>query len=224
MSLRILYGGTFDPVHAGHLAVARAARDTFDATVSLLPAADPPHRPSPGASAGDRAALLALALDDEPGLALDTRELRRDGPSWTVDTLRGLRAELGPQAPLAWLVGDDAFLGLPSWREWTALPGLAHFIVAVRPGHAGRALPPGLAEAFGGDWATAPGELDEAPAGRMFRLHLPEHPASATELRRRLAAGEDTGDWLAPAVAAEIARRGLYRAGRAPGAYNRPPS
>lgn len=224
MKLRILYGGTFDPVHAGHLAVARAARDAFGAKVSLLPAADPPHRPAPGASAGDRADLLALALDGEPGLALDTRELRRDGPSWTVDTLRELRAELGPDAPLAWLVGDDAFHGLPSWHDWAALPGLAHFIVAGRPGHAGRDLPAGLAEAFGGGWATAPGELDQAPAGRMFRLRLPEHPASATELRRRLAAGEDTGDWLAPAVAAEIARRGLYRAARPPGAYNRRPS
>lgn len=223
MSLRILYGGTFDPVHAGHLAVARAARDAFGATVSLLPAADPPHRPAPGASADERAALLALALDGEPGLALDTRELRRAGPSYTVDTLRELRAELGPDAPLAWLVGDDAFHGLPTWHAWTALPGLAHFIVALRPGHSRRELPPGLAQAFGGDWATTPGELGEAPAGRMFRLQLPEHPASATELRRRLAAGEGTGDWLAPAVAAEIARRGLYRAGRAPGAYNQSP-
>ena len=224
MSLRILYGGTFDPAHAGHLAVARAARDTFGATVSLLPAADPPHRPAPGASAADRAALLALALEGEPGLAIDTRELRRAGPSWTVDTLRELRAELGPEAPLAWLIGDDAFLGLPTWHEWTALPGLAHFIVAVRPGHAGRELPAALAAAFAGGWAASPEALSAAPAGRLFRLQLTEHPASATELRRRLAAGEGTGDWLAPAVAAEIACRGLYRAGGSPGAYNRPPS
>lgn len=213
MSLRLLYGGTFDPVHAGHLAVARAARDAFGTPVHLLPAADPPHRAAPGASAADRAWLLSLAIEGEPGLALDTRELRRAGPSYTVDTLREVRAELGPDAPLAWLLGADAFRGLASWHEWTALAGLAHLVVAVRPGHDVDPLPEPLAGACAGRWAGQPGELAEAPAGRLFRLELPPHPASATELRRCLAAGLDTGDWLPPAVAAGIARRGLYRAG-----------
>ncbi len=213
MSLRILYGGTFDPVHAGHLAVARAARDTFGVPVHLLPAADPPHRGAPGASARDRADLLALALAGEPGLAVDERELHRPGPSWTVDTLRELRAEAGPETPLAWLLGADAFRGLPSWHEWPALAGMAHFIVAVRPGHETENLPAALEAACTGRWADSPLALAAAPAGRLFRLRLPPHPASATELRRRLAAGEATGDWLAPAVADEIARRGLYRAG-----------
>ena len=87
MTLRILYGGTFDPVHAGHLAVAIAARDTLHADVAFVPAADPPHRPAPGASAAQRAAMVALAIAGTPGLSLDERELRRDGPSWTVLTL-----------------------------------------------------------------------------------------------------------------------------------------
>ena len=212
MSLRLVYGGTFDPVHAGHLAVARAARDAFGVEVDLIPAADPPHRAVPGANARDRADLLALAVAGEPGLRVDERELNRPGPSWTVDTLRGLRAELGPSAPLAWLLGADAFRALPSWHEWTALAGLAHFIVAVRPGHDTDLLPAALEAACTGRWTDSPEALAAAPAGRLFRLHLPPHPASATELRRRLAAGEDPGDWLAPEVAAEIARRGLYRA------------
>lgn len=212
MSLRLLYGGTFDPVHAGHLAVARAARDTLHAAVHLVPAAVPPHRGPTAASARDRADLLELAVAGEPGLAVDTRELRRKGPSYTVDTLRDARADIGSRAPLAWLIGADAFRGLPAWHDWRALFDLAHFVVAVRPGHGLEDLPEGLSEACAGRWAKAPDALSESAAGRLFRLDLPPHPAAASELRRRLAAGEDPGDWLTPAVAAEIARRGLYRA------------
>lgn len=211
MSLTVLYGGTFDPVHAGHLAVARAARAALGAEVRLVPAADPPHRDAPGAGADDRAALLELAIAGEPGLSVDRRELHRDGRSYTVDTLRGLRAERGPAAPLAWLVGADAFRDLATWHEWTDLFDLAHFVVAVRPGHGLERLPPVLERACAGRWATGAAELAESPAGRLLRLDMPLHPASATELRRRLREGVDTGDWLAPAVAAEIARRGLYR-------------
>lgn len=212
MNLRLLYGGTFDPVHAGHLAVARAARDQLHAAVRLVPAAVPPHRGPTAASAEDRLALLALAVEGEPGLGVDPRELRREGPSYTVDTLREVRADIGPQAPLAWLAGADAFRGLPGWHAWQSLFGLAHFVVAVRPGHGLDALPDDLARACAERWVDAPAGLTEVPAGRLFRLDLPPHPASSSELRRRLGAGADTGDWLAPAVAAEIARRGLYRA------------
>ncbi len=212
MSLRVLYGGTFDPVHAGHLAVARAARDRLGASVRLVPAAVPPHRGPTAASATDRADLLALAIGDEPGLGVDTRELRRDGPSFTVDTLREVRSDMGPRAPLAWLVGADAFRGLAGWDRWQALFDLAHFVVAVRPGHDPDDLPEELASACRGRWTDEGAELSESPAGRLFRLELEPHPAASSELRRRLAAGEDPGDWLPPAVAAEIARRGLYRA------------
>ncbi len=209
------YGGTFDPVHAGHLAVARAVRDAFGAPVHLLPAADPPHRAAPGASAAQRAEMLALALDGERDLHLDARELGRPGPSWTATTLDEVRTALGPAAPLAWVVGADAFRGLPTWHRWPALLDLAHFVVVTRPGHALAALPPALAEVIDGRWATSPADLAARPAGRFLRIAMPPHPASATELRRRLAAGEATGHWLAPAVAAYIARHGLYGAGPA---------
>ena len=99
--LRVCYGGTFDPVHDGHLAIARAARDMLDADVSLLPARDPPHKAETRADAAQRAAMLALAIAGEQGLALDLRELGREGPSYTVDTLSGLRAELGDAVPIA---------------------------------------------------------------------------------------------------------------------------
>ncbi|KFL35647.1 nicotinate-nucleotide adenylyltransferase [Arenimonas donghaensis] len=213
MSLRVLYGGTFDPVHAGHLAVARAARDRLGAAVRLVPAAIPPHRGPTAASAEDRVALLGLAVDSEPGLGVDARELDREGPSYTVDTLREVRAAIGPQAPLAWLVGADAFRGLPGWQAWRTLFELAHFVVALRPGHGLDDLPDELADACQGRWLDEPAELAGLAAGRVYRLALPPHPASSSELRRRLAEGTDPGDWLPPGVAAEIARRGLYRAG-----------
>jgi len=216
MALALLYGGTFDPVHAGHLAVARAARAALRADIAFVPAADPPHRAAPGASAVQRAGMLELAIAGEPGFTVDRRELHRAGPSYTVDTLRERRAELGPSAPLAWLVGADAFRGLTSWHQWRALFGLAHFVVAVRPGHGLDALPPDLAQACTGRWLAGAAGLAARPAGALLRLEMPLHPASATELRRRLRAGEPHGGWLAPPVADFIGREGLYRGGTAP--------
>ncbi len=216
MTLHVAYGGTFDPVHRGHLAVAAAARDTLDADVAFVPAADPPHRAAPGASALQRARMLALAIDGEPRFSVDLRELRRDEPSWTVPTLESLRADLGAAAPLAWLVGADAFLGLPTWHRWRDLSDLAHLVVAVRPGHALDPLPPALAAACDGRWTTDPAVLAAAPAGRVFRLDLPPHPASATAVRADLADGHDDLGWLPPAVAAFIRAEGLYRGPGAP--------
>ena len=209
------YGGTFDPVHAGHLAVARTVRDAFGAEVNLVPAADPPHRAAPGASALHRAAMIEAALADEPGLVLDRRELQREGPSWTAVTLARLRAERGPDQPLAWVLGADAFRGLPTWHDWTRLFDLAHLVVLTRPGHGLDDLPGTLAEQVATRWAAGPSGLSARPAGRVLRLAMAPHPASATELRRRLAAGESPGPWLPPAVEAYIRHHGLYGTGSA---------
>lgn len=211
--LRVFYGGTFDPIHEGHLAIARAARDACDVAIHLLPAADPPHRAVPGASAVDRAAMVGLAILDEPRLLLDLREMERAGPSWTVETLRHLRAELGPEVPLAWLVGADSFLGLPTWRSWRELLDLAHFIVADRPGsRLDGELIPELDSAVAGRWTTNPVDLCEEPAGRVLLLHQTLQPQSATELRRRIAAGQSWRELVPPDVADYIAEHGLYGA------------
>lgn len=215
-----LYGGTFDPVHEGHLEIARCARDALAATVHFMPAADPPHRPAPGASAAQRVAMLRLALADEAGLALDTRELERSEPSWTVETLRGLRRELEPAAPVALLVGADSFLDLPQWREWRELFELAHFVVAERSGSPlDRGLREPLAGAVAGRLVEEPELLRQEPAGRVLLLRQPLQPGSATRLRNQVASH---GDWQAlvpPAVAGYIGRNGLY-VGR--GVTNRP--
>lgn len=211
--LTIWYGGTFDPVHDGHLAVARAAADTFGVPVTLAPAADPPHRGLTGADAAERAHMLDLAVAGDRRLRVDRRELQRPGPSWTVDTLHELRTVLGPAAPLALLMGADSFRSLPTWREWRRLPELAHLIVAAR--HAGGDLddlPAVLAEAVAGRWSDDPAELSAAPAGRVQALRQPLRAESATALRQAIAAGDPGWRSEVPAaVAAWIDARGLYR-------------
>ena len=210
--LHLVYGGTFDPIHLGHLLIARAARDRLHCDVHLMPAGDPPHRAPPGACAEDRARMVALAIADEPGMVLDRHELEQRGPSYTVGTLEALRDRLGPTRPLAWLIGADSLLGLTRWHRWRDLLALAHLVVAERPGSGlDEALPAALAEALQGRWCDAPDTLSQAPGGRVLRLHQPLHPASATAVRARLADGAPVGDLLTPAVAAFIRNNGLYR-------------
>lgn len=209
--LRLCYGGTFDPVHNGHLAVATAAHAALSADVLLLPAADPPHRPPTGASAIQRSEMLHLAVRDLPFCRVDERELRRDGPSYSVDTLNDIRREIGTERPLAWLLGADSFSGLASWHHWRELFELAHFVIAIRPGHELGRLAEPLRSACEGRWAEAPQALENKGAGRLYRLILPPRPESATAIRRSLAAGEGDLGWLSPAVAEYVRERGLYR-------------
>ncbi len=214
--LRVYYGGSFDPVHHGHLAVARTARDVLAAEVALVPARDPPNKPSTSASAEQRAAMLELAIEGESGLRVDRRELRRPGPSWTVDTLAELRAQSGAEAPLVWLIGADSLRQLHTWHRWRKLFALAHVVAVPRLDAANDAAclqadaPLVAAEVL--PRACAPAELAMAPAGRFCRLPMPQpRPESSTELRRRIAAGDASWrNWVPPAVADYIAEQTLY--------------
>lgn len=209
--LLVLYGGTFDPVHNGHLAVARHARDALQAQVQLMPAADPPHKGPTHADAQQRAAMLALAIGDEAGLRVDRRELHRDGPSYTIDTLLALRDDIGTQAPVALLVGADSFLGLPAWKSWRELFAQAHFVVAERPGNGLEgALPAELAAEVANRWVDSPAGLCEQPAGRVLRLQQPVSPESASDIRRRISSGAPWQAQVPPEVAEYIVRHGLY--------------
>lgn len=214
--LRLWYGGTFDPVHAGHLAIARAAAAAFGVPVTLAPAADPPHRPPPGAAAAHRARMLELAVAGDPRLRVDLRELHRPGPSWTVDTLRGLRAELAADAPLALLLGADSFRSLPQWHQWREILSLAHLVVASRGDEpVDRGLPPELAAATEGRWCDSPAALAAAAGGRILALRQPLHPQSASAVRAAIAAGDPGWQGMVPpAVAGYILRHGLYGAGQ----------
>jgi nicotinate-nucleotide adenylyltransferase len=215
MKLLACYGGSFDPVHLGHLAVAKAVRDGLGADVALVPAADPPHKDATHADAAMRAAMLALAVDGEPGLRIDRRELERDGPSYTVDTLRLVRAEEGPYRPIAWVVGGDSLLQLDTWHHWRELFAHGHVLAVARPGApldeetiAVRA--PAVQRQLGFRRRPA-AALADSPAGGFAVLDLPAlRTESSTEVRRRLA---DGGDWKAlvpAAVAGFICTRRLY--------------
>lgn len=219
LPLRAFYGGTFDPVHNGHLAIALAARDALGTTIWMMPAADPPHRDAPGASADDRAAMLELAIQGQAGLRVDRRELQRDTPSYTIDTLRELRAKHGDTAPLAFLIGADSLHGLATWKEPEALLAGAHWVVAERPGSAlDEHLPPEVARLVGARWTLNAAALRESPGGKVLRLRQPLHGESATQLRRRIAAGETWHHLLPLAVSRYIVEHGLYGATPRPAA------
>ena len=205
VSFRICYGGTFDPVHDGHIAVAGFAQKSFDADVYFIPSADPPHRQKPLATARQRADMLQIAIDNQPQFFLDTRELQRATPSYTVDTLRQLRAEIGHEIPVAWLIGADAFAQLHTWHEWEQLFDLAHFIVAVRPGYSMQSPDFPINERL----SDSLDELKASPAGRIFSLQCPPQRESASAIREAFSAGEAPVG-LNPAVHAYILEHGLY--------------
>jgi nicotinate-nucleotide adenylyltransferase len=193
-----ILGGTFDPVHLGHLRVAWEAAEALDAQVRLMPANLPPHRPAPIATAQQRVRMLEAALAGQDRLVLDTRELQREGPSYTVDTLRELRAESPATQPLILLLGADAFAGLPTWHEWRTLFDLAHIVVLTRPGHTTK-LPPELADAIASRQATSAAELHESPAGKVLNLPVTPLEISASAVRKMLADGREPR-WLLPAA------------------------
>ncbi len=206
-----LLGGTFDPIHNAHLRVAWEAAEFLGAAVRLVPASVPPHRRQPVADAERRAALVRAALAGQGLLTLDTRELHRDGPSYTVDTLLELRDEIGAECPLVLLVGADAFAGLPEWHRWRELFDLAHIGVLTRPGHGG-VLPTELRTKIASRRCSDPRFVHEAPAGRVIAVPVTPLEISATQVRALLAAGREPR-WLVPdALFADPRLLDAYRA------------
>jgi nicotinate-nucleotide adenylyltransferase len=204
-----LLGGTFDPIHNGHLRAAWEAAEQLDAEVCLLPANVPPHRAQPVLDADQRVALLRLALAGQERLRLDTRELERAGPSYTVDTLLGLRAEHGPRRPIVLLLGIDAFAGLPSWNRWLQLFDLAHIAVLARPGHA-REYAPALQEQRARRSCPIDADWRDRAAGNVLFVDVSELEISATAIRGQLARGQEPRFLVPEAVLAEIQARRWY--------------
>lgn len=210
--MHVIYGGTFDPIHHGHLRLAMEVMDALSVRrLDLVPCHIPPHRGATGASSEQRLELIHLAIKDEPGLGVDDRELRRDGASYTADTLRQLRAELGPDTPLVMVVGTDAFAAFDRWRDWQAIPELAHILVVNRPG----APLPADSEAarlVKARQLTAPDSLCQSAAGRVFVLDAPLLDISATGIRERIQAGRSPRYLMPDAVWARVKSLGLYGA------------
>lgn len=209
--MHLILGGTFDPVHHGHLRMAVELRERLGVDrVALVPCHIPPHREQPGTRSEDRLALLKLAIAGEPGLTVDDRELNRQGPSFTAETLSQLRDELGPREPLAMVVGMDSFAGFHRWRDWRRIPELAHIIVVNRPG---AELEPQSepAQLLNQRKAAAINELHGRPAGLCLALDLPLLEISATGIRERIRAGRSPRYLLPDPVWQAIRDRGLYR-------------
>ena len=210
-----ILGGTFDPVHYGHLRLAADVRAALHLPeVRLVPAADPPHRGRTQASSADRVAMLELAVREFPGLAIDLREIERGGKSYTVDTLAGLRAE-GRERPIALLVGADAFRGFPSWHRWNELFALAHVVVVPRPGVLlTQDLPAALEHEWRARLTADPQALRERTAGTIYVQPVSAQPISASEIRAALARGArpvEIAGLLPAAVLAYIESKHLYR-------------
>ena len=202
-----VFGGTFDPVHHGHLRIALDARELLGLEqVRLIPLAHAVHRDQPETPPEVRLAMLQAAVADRTDLVCDDRELRRQGPSFTIDTLQSLRRDL-PGAALCLLLGDDAFAGFADWRDPEGILAIANIAVLQRPGHA--TVPgPALRRLIAGrDTDT----LDPGSSGQIRFCPVTQLDIAASDIRRRVAEGRSVDFLLPPPVIALIAQHGLYR-------------
>lgn len=211
MSRRVgLLGGTFDPVHHGHLRSALEVRDWLALDeLRLVPSARPPHRAVPGASAHERLDMAELAVRGDTGLEVDDRELFRERPSYTVETLESVRAEIGPDAALFFVLGWDAFCALPTWHRWSELLGLCSLVVLQRPDY-DLEVPEVLKDLLAARSVTEPAQAC-ASFGEIVPLVQTPLAISATHIRSLLAEGRSPRFLLPDAVLDYIETKGLYR-------------
>jgi nicotinate-nucleotide adenylyltransferase len=213
-----LFGGTFDPIHYGHLRLAEEiAEGAKLADVLFMPSGTPPHRTRPGASAADRVAMAKLAVAGNDRFTVDDRETRRAGPGYTVDTLSELRRELGSQRSIVLLLGADAFLELCTWHRWRNLFELAHIAVAYRPGFPidtwQARMPEPLAREYAARSMEEPLSVHLAPAGGIAAVSMTGLAISATFVRNALVQGASARYLLPDTVLEYIRSHALYTGG-----------
>ncbi|MGQ0622182.1 MAG: nicotinate-nucleotide adenylyltransferase [Panacagrimonas sp.] len=195
-----IFGGTFAPIHNGHLRLALELRERLGlARVRLIPAGTPPHRSNPGVSAQRRLDWVRLAVNGEPGLAVDDRELRRGGRSFTYDTLADIRSEVGDTVPLALLLGDDAANQFHTWHRWREIPNLAHLVFVERPSQP-PAPTPEVATLLRERRVTDPAALSRQASGLFMTAAVPPLAISSTRVRRLLKAGRSVRGLVPQAV------------------------
>lgn len=210
-----VFGGTFDPIHYGHLRVAEEiAEMTSLQEMRFIPASIPRLRCTPVAAFQHRAAMLRVAIQGNSRFVLDGREIRRGGVSYSVESLLELKRELGEEVILCFIIGADAFMKLAEWHRWRELFGLCHFIIAARPGHPPTinhdALPQELAEECAQRWVSEEDSLNQATSGLIFVAPTTLLDISATTIRTRVAAGKSIRYLIPDAVLDYIAANHLY--------------
>ena len=200
--MKAILGGTFDPVHRGHLHAAAVGASLLGVPkVTLMLAARPWHRAAPATSVEHRLRMLHLAAGADPHLEVSDWEAKRDGPSYTVDTLTAL----ADGEPLVWLIGGDAFAAVESWHRVADLPALCHFLVLNRPGASHDVRTPD-----GFRHLDEPAALADVPSGCVCFAGAPMLDVSATDVRRAIANDDTVGGLLTPEVWAYIRTHGLY--------------
>lgn len=205
-----LFGGTFDPIHYGHLRMALEFQQRLGfSEMRLLPCHLPPHRQAPGRSSADRAAMVRLAVAECPQLSVDERELERDQPSYTVETLAQLRQELGAGVSLCWCMGMDSLVMLNQWHRWRELLDYGHLVVAGRPGW----CPPqdGEVAAWLRQHQHDAEILRRQAHGAVVIVEQSMLEISATSIRRMLATGESTQFLLPESVRSYIEQNHLFK-------------
>jgi nicotinate-nucleotide adenylyltransferase len=210
-----ILGGTFDPIHYGHLRLAEELGERLRLEeVRFFPSGTPPHRSAPAVTADHRLAMTRLAAAGNARFTVDDRELRRAGPGYTFDTLKELRADLGDARPLALLLGADAFLDFATWHRWREIFGLAHIAVAHRPGFPverwAERMPEPLAREYSARLMQQPLAIHLSPAGGIVIVPFTALEISATAIRDMLRAGASPRYLLPGAVLDYIRSHGLY--------------
>ncbi|MDI3323017.1 nicotinate-nucleotide adenylyltransferase [Pontibacterium granulatum] len=206
----VFMGGTFDPVHNGHLRTALEIQQWLDVPqVSLIPSKQPVHRDAPGCTSEQRLAMVDAAVADEPSLRADAREVTSDKPSYTLLTLQGLREELGAATPICMVMGMDAYLTLPGWHQWLEFLDYAHIIVVARPGY--HFEPDETMQGFTrahrvNDTAT----LLSKPAGHVLIHEMTPLGISATQVRQLVTDGYSPRYLIPDPVWAYIQDNNLY--------------
>jgi len=206
-----IVGGTFDPIHVGHLAAASAAQEALAlGEVRFIPSNRPPHRPGgPLASGAERLEMTALAVAGRPGWSASDLELRRDGPSYTFDTLQALHADGLRPEQIFFVIGADAFADIRKWSRFPAVLDAAHFVVIERHGTPIERLVERLPDLTAR--VSTPAQLIAEAGTRIVLIAADTPDVSATQVRERASRGEDLSDLVPPPVAAFIGSRGLYR-------------
>lgn len=203
-----IFGGTFDPVHHGHLRAALEVKEIFGLDeVRLILSAQPPHRQLPQVSANRRLVMLKLAIQHQPGFIADTREIDRTGASYMVLTLESLRQEF-PEQPLLLFVGSDAFNQLTTWYQWQRLFDFAHVVVLIRPGF----LIEQVDDFFIARQTVNKQELSDQLAGKLYFQAITQLDISATIIRQMIANANNPAYLLPDAVIAYIKQHKLYQA------------